>query len=61
MVMTLIFTYTSVGYSYEVKSKTSTSYILVREAHANFFEILYCQQGAVECVHLGKKTVTSPL
>lgn len=45
---------------YEIKSKTSSSYILVREAQPNTFEILYCQQGAAKCVALGnKKTYTA--
>lgn len=57
--ITLVLIQTTTSFAYEVKSKTSNSYIFVRESEKNAFEVLFCQQGASECITLGgKKTYT---
>jgi hypothetical protein len=55
IIATLAITHATVATAYQVKSTATSSYISVREVSANAFEVMFCKQGASQCIPLGNK------
>lgn len=51
----VVFLYSLQSFAFVLNSSNAGSYIYVREESKDVFEILYCKEGAEECVNLGAR------